>query len=73
MEIIYTGLRPGEKLFEELLIASSNALPTAHPKIMQADEPCMTQAALQSAVIRLREAVQAGDEAIVRSVLTGAA
>ncbi len=73
IEIIYTGLRPGEKLFEELLIASSKALPTAHPKIMRADEPCMTQAALQSAVIRLREGVQVGDEAVVRSVLTGAA
>ena len=72
IEIVYTGLRPGEKLFEELLIASSKALPTAHPKIMQADEPCLTEAALQDAVARLREGVLARDEAGVRAVLTGA-
>lgn len=31
-----TGLRPGEKLFEELLASSENTLPTHHPKIMRA-------------------------------------
>lgn len=34
IEIVYTGLRPGEKLFEELLSNSENSLPTHHPKIM---------------------------------------
>ncbi|MHB8353689.1 MAG: polysaccharide biosynthesis protein [Burkholderiales bacterium] len=73
IEIVYTGLRPGEKLFEELLIASSKAMSTAHPKVMQADEPCMTRAALQSAVSQLREGVLTRDETAVRAVLTGAA
>lgn len=72
IDIVYTGLRPGEKLFEELLIASSKAQPTAHPKIMRADEPCLTEEALQAAVARLREGVLARDEAGVRAVLTGA-
>ena len=72
IEIVYTGLRPGEKLFEELLIASSKASPTAHPKIMQADEPCLAEAALLSAVARLRKAVLARDEAAVRAMLTEA-
>lgn len=36
IEIKYTGLRPGEKLYEELLSASENALPTHHPKILKA-------------------------------------
>ena len=31
-----TGLRPGEKLFEELLASSENTLPTHHPKILRA-------------------------------------
>jgi len=31
-----TGLRPGEKLFEELLASSENTLPTHHPKILKA-------------------------------------
>ncbi|MGP8217781.1 MAG: polysaccharide biosynthesis protein [Bacteroidia bacterium] len=34
IKIVYTGLRPGEKLFEELLQTSENSLPTHHPQIM---------------------------------------
>lgn len=37
--IEFTGLRPGEKLFEELLIDNSNAEGTVHPKILSANEP----------------------------------
>lgn len=33
IEIVYTGLRPGEKLFEELSIAGEDMIPTVHPKI----------------------------------------
>ncbi len=36
IEIRFTGLRPGEKLYEELLSASENTLPTHHPKILKA-------------------------------------
>lgn len=36
IEIVYTGLRPGEKLYEELLNDSENTLPTHHPQIMKA-------------------------------------
>ncbi|MDE2259815.1 MAG: polysaccharide biosynthesis protein [Betaproteobacteria bacterium] len=69
IEIVYTGLRPGEKLFEELLIASSNATPTEHPKIMQAEEPFMTESVLMAHLERLREGVLACNEAAVRAVL----
>lgn len=34
IKIVYTGLRPGEKLYEELLNTSENTLPTHHPRIM---------------------------------------
>jgi FlaA1/EpsC-like NDP-sugar epimerase len=34
IKIVYTGLRPGEKLYEELLNNSENTLPTHHEKIM---------------------------------------
>jgi FlaA1/EpsC-like NDP-sugar epimerase len=36
IEIVYTGLRPGEKLYEELLNDAENSLPTHHPQIMKA-------------------------------------
>ena len=34
IDIVYTGLRPGEKLYEELLASKENTLPTHHEKIM---------------------------------------
>ena len=37
IRIVYTGLRPGEKLYEELLSAAENTRPTYHEKIMIAD------------------------------------
>lgn len=36
IQIIFTGLRPGEKLYEELLNDSENTMPTHHPQIMKA-------------------------------------
>lgn len=40
IEIAYTGLRPGEKLYEELLIGN-NVRKTDHSRIMAADEECL--------------------------------
>jgi FlaA1/EpsC-like NDP-sugar epimerase len=36
IEVIYTGLRPGEKLYEEVLSAAEGTVPTHHPKILRA-------------------------------------
>lgn len=38
IEIVFTGLRPGEKLYEELIIGEDNVEDTTHPLIMQAME-----------------------------------
>jgi FlaA1/EpsC-like NDP-sugar epimerase len=39
IKITFSGLRPGEKLYEELLNDNENCLPTHHPKIMKASVP----------------------------------
>ena len=55
VEIHYTGLRPGEKLYEELLIGDK-VLGTEHPLIMRAEEVQLSWAELSAALARLEEA-----------------
>jgi nucleoside-diphosphate-sugar epimerase len=50
IEIVVTGLRPGEKLFEELLIDLRSSVPTANPKILKSAEPVVQQAVLQQSM-----------------------
>lgn len=67
IEIVLTGLRPGEKLYEELLIADGNAEGTLHPKIMKADEPILSDLALR--MQHLEQGIAAYDIEIVRKIL----
>ena len=53
--IEYTGLRPGEKLFEELLIGES-VTGTEHPKIMRAEEDFLPWKQLENMLSSLRTA-----------------
>ncbi len=55
-----TGLRPGEKLHEELLIGGEMAA-TAHPKVMRLGEPDCRPQALAETLLALRAAIGAGD------------
>ncbi len=73
IEIVFTGLRPGEKQFEELLIADGKVAPTRHPKIRQAEEPLLTGEAFDEAMDQLRGALEAGDESSVRGLLLSTA
>lgn len=41
IKLVYTGLRPGEKLYEELLSDDTTTLPTEHHKIMISKDPCV--------------------------------
>ena len=60
IEIAVTGLRPGEKLYEELLIGD-NPEPTEHPRIMKAREPFLPWDQLQGELELLLQAANAND------------
>ena len=68
IEIAITGLRPGEKLFEELLIADNSA-PTAHLRIMKAHEVCIEWPELEMHLQTLQLAAQADDPEGIKAVL----
>ena len=55
-----TGLRPGEKLYEELLIGD-NPMPTSHPRIMKANEDFIEWAKLKDQLGALEVALNAND------------
>ena len=68
VSIKYTGLRQGEKLFEELLIGKTVA-GTAHPKIMRAVEAFLDWQALQSLLERLEVGCAGMRQNIIRDAL----
>lgn len=66
--IEYTGLRPGEKLFEELLIGES-VTGTDHPKIMRAEEDALSWTELEGLIHRLQAACKRMDLHQIREIL----
>ena len=66
--ISFSGLRPGEKLYEELLIGD-NVAPTRHPMIMRANEELLGWEVLKGRLQGLLTAVEEGDFALVRQLL----
>jgi FlaA1/EpsC-like NDP-sugar epimerase len=68
IEIQITGLRPGEKLHEELLIGS-DMLTTPHPKILRAQEGCLSEIEVANVIQNLRKAIDIRDLEAVQSLL----
>lgn len=60
MEIVYTGLRPGEKLYEELLI-SDNVIGTKHPRITEALEKILTREQIEQLLTQLEASCESYD------------
>jgi FlaA1/EpsC-like NDP-sugar epimerase len=68
IEIKVTGLRPGEKLYEELLIGD-NPKPTQHPRILKAQEKFVPWEQLQGQLHSLNLALSVNDVPLIRSFL----
>lgn len=68
IEVTFTGLRPGEKLYEELLIGD-NPETTQHPRICRANEACLGWDELLGILQRLDDAVRSSDYPTVRELL----
>jgi len=68
IEIITTGLRPGEKLYEELLI-DAETLATPHPKIMRAKEGSLTPKDMAKVLKDGGKAIANNDAAHVRNII----
>ena len=61
IEIIFTGLRPGEKLYEELIIGEDNVESTTHPLIMQAIEDSFPLSEIEAVLSELTSKAQHHD------------
>lgn len=68
IEIHFTGLRPGEKLHEELFIGNE-MLETDHPRIRMARERFLSLTDLEGSLAKLRSAIEANDALRVRANL----
>jgi FlaA1/EpsC-like NDP-sugar epimerase len=63
------GIRPGEKLYEELFYDRDNAQPTRHPKILRADSAAIARYDMEASLRDLAAAIAAEDEAEAKKLL----
>lgn len=68
IELVFMGLRPGEKLYEELLIGD-NPEPTEHPRILRAHEEHLSWDALRSPLQALIDTARHGETAHMLTLL----
>ena len=68
IEFAVTGLRPGEKLYEELLIGD-NPKPTVHPRIMKAHEEFIPWAEFEAKLTALEMALNVNDVGVIRLMM----
>jgi FlaA1/EpsC-like NDP-sugar epimerase len=68
IELQFTGIRPGEKLYEEMFFHEENALPTNHPKLLRAKKAGIPEG-LMRRIERLVAATETSGEAELREML----
>ena len=69
IKIVETGLRPGEKLYEELLANKENTLPTNHPKIMHAKVSETNAETIERQLAALWEATSSSDDTHIVEIM----
>ena len=69
IEIQITGLRPGEKLYEELLIDDKSLCGTPHSKILRAEEAMLSQIEVAAILRELNKALEASDAKSLRKII----
>ena len=69
IEIAITGLRPGEKLYEELLIDDASLRSTPHSKILRAEEAMLSQIEIASMLREVNKALKSCDAAALRTLI----
>ncbi len=70
IEVVFTGLRPGEKMFEELVIGADLEC-TDHPSVLRAVEGFQRWSQLEPMLQRLEAAVSQHDARAVRDLVMG--
>jgi FlaA1/EpsC-like NDP-sugar epimerase len=68
IEIVVMGLRPGEKLYEELLI-SDNPIQTSHPRIMKSREHFFPARRFEALIQRMEVVLDSNDAAAIHALL----
>lgn len=71
IEIQFTGLRPGEKLYEELLLGD-NVTGTSHPKVMRAEESLLSEEDIDRYAAQLKDACDNNDCEAIQQILQNA-
>jgi FlaA1/EpsC-like NDP-sugar epimerase len=69
IEIVYTGLRPGEKLYEELFHDAEKLAETSHPKILLAQCRMLDKDALERSFDVMQQACDESDDTALRNML----
>lgn len=72
IEITFTGLRPGEKLYEELLIGDDNVQPTKHSRIMTANETYLRLSEFNLILNELNQACDNFEHEKIKDILLSA-
>lgn len=69
IDIVFSGLRPGEKLYEELLCSGENTIETHHPKIMIASVDEILNGSVTRLIGELHEALVKKDQFTLVKIL----